>query len=260
VATLNDVLAYLKDLAPEDTALPDDPVGLLIGSASRREITCAGVCLDATPAAVETAVSAGAELVVAHHPLIYRPLKRIDWENDPIGRAVAALVKADAALYAMHTNWDRATVGTNAVLAAKLNLEAVRPLATEGEIALPRIGRLPTPLTLEAFASLVETRLGCGGTSRLRYTQETTTDRIINTVAVCGGAGAFLAADILRAGADAYVTSDVRHHEFIDAAGRGLALFDAGHYATEAPGMMALSKLLRQHFPEINVVWCDSMA
>ena len=78
---------------------------------------------------------------------------------------------------------------------------------------------------------------------------------MIARVAVCGGAGALLLGDVLAAGADAYVTSDVRHHEFLDAAARGLALLDAGHGATETPGMRALARLLPARLPGVEVIW-----
>ena len=251
--TLNDVLTVLRRLAPESTALPDDPVGLLLGQPPEREITKIGVCLDATPGTAHRAVSEGVGLLIAHHPLIYHPLKRID-PGDPISQSVTALLRADAALYAMHTNWDRAEGGINDTLAVLLGLQDVRPLGDDGERALPRVGNVPSPLTLAEFAAFVGTTLKCEGTSTLRV-NAIDPARQIARVAVCGGAGAFLAADALAAGADAYVTSDVRHHEFLDAEGRGLALLDAGHGATEAPGMRALVRLLPTLLPGVDAVW-----
>jgi len=255
VPSLDEILHFLRDLAPEESALPGDPVGLLIGPAAVRPVTTIGVCVDASVGAVATAIHAGSELVVAHHPLIYHPLKRINPAIDPIGRAVGLLVRSETALYAMHTNWDRAAGGINDTLARALSLGEFRPLAAEGERSLPRIGRLPAPMTLAALSHLIEERLDCRGSSSLRHTAFD--NRTIETVAVCGGAGAFLAAEVQRAGAGAYITSDVRHHEFIDAAGRGLALFDAGHYATEAPGMRALADHLAREYPAVRVIRCD---
>lgn len=251
--TLDDILAVLRRLAPEETALPDDPVGLLLGQKPETEIVKISVCLDATPDAARRAVSAGAGLLIAHHPLIYHPLKRVDPE-DPIAQSVSTLIKADVALYAMHTNWDRAENGINDTLAALLGLEDVRPLNDDGARTLPRLGSLPSPRALSDFTRFVGTMLHCEGTSTLRVNAIDPARRITR-VAVCGGAGAFLAADVLAAGADAYVTSDVRHHEFLDAAGRGLALLDAGHGATEAPGMRALLTLLPPLLPGVEMDW-----
>lgn len=251
---LGEILNVLRELAPEETALEEDPVGLLIGGDLDAPIGKVGVCLDVLPDAAARAIAAGVQLLVAHHPLIYRPLQRIDSVHDPVSRAVAALIRADLALYAMHTNWDRAAGGINDTLAGALGLQDARPLGADGAAALPRLGRLPSPCPLADFAHAVETALGCAGTSALRCNDVPRT-KMISHVAVCGGAGAFLAEDARAAGADAYVTSDVRHHEFLDAAARGLALLDAGHDATETPGMRALARLLPGRLPGVSVVW-----
>jgi len=249
--TLDDILTAFRHLAPEETALDKDPVGLLIGRETDG-VTRIGVCLDCTPDAARRAREAGVGLIVAHHPLIYRPLSRIG--TDPVSRAVAALVKADIALYAMHTNWDRAAGGINDTLAECLELSDIRPLGTEGEAALPRIGDLSFPRPLADFVRFVEAALGCAGTSALRVNGVNPAN-MITRVAVCGGAGAGLAEAAQASGAQAYVTSDVRHHEFWEAEARGLALLDAGHGATETPGMRALVRSLPGMLTGVEVVW-----
>lgn len=249
--TLDDILTILRRLAPEETALDGDPVGLLIGREAA-DVTRIGVCLDCTPDAARRAVEAGVGLVVAHHPLIYHPLKRLG--ADPVSRAVATLVRADIGLYAMHTNWDRAAGGINDTLAECLELSDVRPFGTEGEAALPRIGNLSPPRPLADFTRFVESALGCAGTSALRVNGVNPAG-MITRVAVCGGAGAGLAEAARAAGAEAYVTSDVRHHEFWEAEARGLALLDAGHGATETPGMRALVRSLPGLLAGVEAVW-----
>jgi dinuclear metal center YbgI/SA1388 family protein len=255
MATSNDIFAHLERLAPPESALPNDPVGLLIGGGSL-EIGKIGVCLDATPEVARQAVADSVHLLIAHHPLIYHPLKRLDAASDPVAHAVTILVKADITLYAMHTNWDAASGGINDTLAEMLGLRNVRPLGGRNEGALPRLGETAKPLPFADFAHHVETALGCAGTSALRV-NGVAADRIISRVGVCGGAGASLAKAVQAAGADAYVTSDVRHHEFLDAAGRGLALIDAGHAATETPGMRALVPLIIEGLPDVKVIWLD---
>ena len=249
--TLDAILDALRRLAPEETALDQDPVGLQVNRQAR-EIARVGVCLDCTPAAVARAVKAGVGLVIAHHPLIYHPLKRLG--TDPVSQAVTALVRADIALYVMHTNWDRAAGGINDTLAECLELQNVQPLGEGGKAALPRIGDLAAPRPLADFARFVESALGCGGTSALRISGADDT-RMIMRVAVCGGAGAELAGEVQAAGAQAYVTSDVRHNEFWEAEASGLALLDAGHGATERPGMRALCRTLPGLMPGLEAVW-----
>jgi len=249
---LEQVLAMLRGLAPEETALPNDPVGLLIDG-DGRAVRRVGVCLDCTPEAARKAVSLEVDLVAAHHPLIYHPLRRIAPAADPISDAVATLVRAGIGLYAMHTNWDRAHGGINDTLARKLSLRDFRPLGADGLKALPRIGELSTPMTSTEFAAFVSEALGCAGPSALRVNN--VHKERIEVVAVCGGAGAELARDVIAAGADAYVTSDIRHHEFLDATALGLILLDAGHGATETPGMVELIPILQEQLEGVDVVW-----
>ena len=248
---VGDILTVLRRLAPEESALEDDPVGLLVDR-DDAEVTKIGVCLDATPDAAQRAAAAGAQLVAAHHPLIYRPLKRLG--PDPVSIAVKTLIKSDIALYAMHTNWDLAPGGINDTLAECLELMDVQPLGTEGLARLPRLGTLASPRPLADFARFVEKALACAETSALRFSSGDPR-RMVSRVAVCGGAGAELAEAVQVAGADAYVTSDVRHHEFWEAEARGLALLDAGHCATETPGMRALVRILPGLLDGVEVVW-----
>jgi dinuclear metal center YbgI/SA1388 family protein len=248
---ISDILTVLRQIAPEESALDGDPIGLLVDR-DAAEITQIGVCLDATPDAVKRAAAAGVQLVIAHHPLIFRPLKQLG--GDPVSLAVKMLVRNNMALYAMHTNWDLALGGINDTLAECLELCDVKPLGTEGLARLPRLGRLASPRPLVDFARFVEAALGCAETSALRFSSGDSR-RMISRVAVCGGAGAELAEAVQAAGADAYVTSDVRHHEFWEAEARGLALLDAGHCATETPGMRALVRTLPGRLPGVEVVW-----
>ncbi len=248
---ISEVLENLRFLAPEESAVDGDPVGLLVDR-DGAEVHKIGVCLDATPAAVEHAVSAGVQLIAVHHPLIYHPLKRLgpDW----VSAAVKRLVKHDIALYAMHANWDAAPGGINDTLADCLELKEVVPLGTQGLSRLPRLGTLAAPRPLADFARFVEAALGCAETSALRC-GGCDPRQMISRVAVCGGAGAELAEAVQAAGAEAYVTSDVRHHEFLEAEARGLALLDAGHGATETPGMRVLVRTLPARLPGVEVVW-----
>lgn len=256
MAELEEVLTVLRALAPEESALEGDPVGLLIAPPSTRGVRSIGVCLDASVAAVRRAVELGVDLIVSHHPLIYHPIKRIRPETDGVSASVVALVKADIGLYAMHTNWDAAPGGINDTLARELELHDTRPLGTAGPLALPRIGDLVSPMPLREFCAFVADAIGCSGSSQLRVS-DVDPERAVSRVAVCGGAGAFLMDDALKAGADAYVTADIRHHEFVEASSRGIALIDAGHGATERPGMRELALILPERLAGIDVHWLE---
>jgi dinuclear metal center YbgI/SA1388 family protein len=251
---LNQILGYLREIAPEESAYEGDPVGLHI-EPEAAEIDRVAVCLDATLSVAQSAIAYGAQLVVAHHPLIYHPLRRLSTDI-PSAAVAMELVRARVGLYAMHTNWDAAEGGINDTLAEKVRLSNVKRLAPTGQAQIARIGELASPMALNDFAAHIEQRLGCQGTNTLRrLVGRPADDTLIQRVAVCGGAGAFLLADVLHEKADAFVTSDVRHHEFLDAAAAGLALIDAGHEATETPGMRRLADWIAKRFPDLSVVF-----
>jgi len=247
---LSEILKCLRECAPEETAMDKDPVGLLVPPLDK-DIQSIVVSLDAYMPVVEAALEKSAQLIVCHHPLIYTPLKRLD-DSDTISEPVMALVRAGIALYAMHTNWDRAPNGVNDTLADVLGLSDVAVLAENGIGAIARIGSLPAPLSIGDFETRIESALDCQRTSTLRHFPGRNR-RLISRVAVCGGAGGSLIQDAVKAGADALVTSDVRHHEYLEAYGRDLTIFDAGHAATEEPGMRSLANLLAAQFPSVKV-------
>jgi len=249
---LETILEWLRVIAPEESAYAGDPVGLLIHTQDR-DIDAVSVTLDATQAVVRAAVGAGSQLVVCHHPLIYAPLKRVT-TLDPIGEAVCTLAVAGVSLYAMHTNWDRAVGGINDTLAGLLELHEIKPLTETGEPQLARIGVLEEPTTAGVFAGMVSRALGTRNESALRY-DTALDDKPVSRIAVCGGAGASLLPHAIAAGADAFVTADVRHHEFVDASARGFPIYDAGHGATERPGMAELAQRIRAQFPELTVTF-----
>lgn len=249
---LDDLLALLNRYAPERSALANDPVGLLI-EPLQQDITSVIVCLDATAHVAAVAWQHQAQLVVAHHPLIYRPLPKLV-SSESIASVALTLARSGTGLYAMHTNWDAAPGGINDTLAHLLGLSDIRPLGSHAEAALARIGRFSTPISANQLLNTIAGALQPFPTSAVRYPRAVgDTWQKIDTVAVCGGAGSSLAAMAQEQGAQALVTADVRHHEFIDAAARGLLLIDAGHEATEVPGMVALARRLQADAPGITV-------
>lgn len=247
---IQDILSWLRLIAPEDSALDGDPIGCLL-DLRQDEISTVGVCLDATAAVARLAQDDGVKLLVSHHPLIYRPLKQIR-ESDPVGEAVAILIRSGISLYSMHTNWDCAQGGINDVLTSLIGLKNARPAAPEGDAKLIRIGEFEEPLTVSRLAKRIEISINATGQSALRYNPDFA-DIVVKTLAVCGGAGGSLIGDAVEAGADALLTADVKWDQFIRSDGLGFPVLDAGHGATERPGMQALADRLAGEFPDIAV-------
>jgi GTP cyclohydrolase I len=250
--TIRDAIAVLDTLAPPHLALGDDPRGLLIGDL-RAPLTGIVACLDVTHRAVEAARKAGASLIVAHHPLIYQPARTLLAQEAHPGSVVLACARHGLSVACAHTNWDVAEGGINDVLAGLLGLTEVKVLrqtAGESGDGIGRVGLLPEPLSATDFLNKLGNVLGIAP-----RTLTPTRALAVQTVAVCGGAGAGLVPDALAAGADTLVTGDIRHHEFIAAAEQGFLLVDAGHHATENPGARELGRRLGQLLEGVPVTF-----
>jgi dinuclear metal center YbgI/SA1388 family protein len=354
--TVQTVVDALEGIAPSRLCLGNDPRGLLLGDPAS-PVASIGVALDITTEVVEAAVRHGHTMLVAHHPLIYYPVKTLRTSDPFPAPVVARCLRSDIAVACAHTNWDVASGGVNDVLAELLGMVDTRPLRITADteltmivvfvpvdhaetvrqalfaagagaignydecafnlrgtgmfrplagsnptlgshgiresvdevrieciapanlagaivesarkahpyeemahfvaplvnrvdkLGLGRIGGLCSPANANDFLSAVGRALG---TTTVRSSG---VNRIVHKVAVCGGAGAELVADAVTAGADALVTSDVRHHEMVDARERGFLLIDAGHAETETPGSRELARRLRSALPNINVVF-----
>ncbi len=231
---LTEIIEFLEHKAPADTAEEWDNVGLLV-DCGHEEISSAVVALDATPAAIAFAVENGAQLLITHHPIIFSPLKSITGDM-PAANALLGSIS----VLSLHTNLDKAQGGVNDTLAMRLGLQNVH-VANDG---MSRIGELPVPMTVPDFAALVAEKLD----TDVSYTY----GRMVKTVAVCGGGagdGVFTFSDTV----DAYVTGEMKHHEFLAAKSALFTAVAAGHYATEMPVVDTLSGWLRDAFPSLQV-------
>lgn len=237
-ATAGQLFELLKQIAPLELAEPWDNPGLLAGRADA-EVHAVLCALDLTPAVIDEALKAGAELIVTHHPILFRGRKNLR-EDDAEGRMLCALIRGKLALIAMHTNYDNASPGVNDALAAQLGLTDVEVLENGMRLGVTEITRF------SAFAEFVQAKLG--GPAR-RYGDP---ERLIRRVAVLGGAGEDFAAQALAAGADCYVTGEMAYHKGLDAADNGLCVLEAGHAATERPGILALSAALQKAADDVQ--------
>jgi dinuclear metal center YbgI/SA1388 family protein len=239
--TVGDFYDAIDSLAAFGTAESSDHVGLLVGS-RRLPVTGALVALDATDAALEEAVKLGANLIITHHPVVFSGIKRLEAES-----ILYRLIAAGISVISAHTNLDAAKGGVNDTLCGLLGLENVRPLECGMYPGLARIGELRAPLSARELAA--HTR-GAIGVAVVKYTEST---QAIQTVVVCGGAGADLMPDAIAAGAQALVTADAKHHQLIEAKAKDFALLDAGHYATEATVVQPLAERLAVMLPGANI-------
>jgi len=226
------ILDALFEQMPRELAEDYDNVGLLAGSRKNtvKTVLCA---LDLNSRVVDEAVAIGAELIVTHHPILFRGRKNL-CEDDPEGAMLVKLVRAGISLIAMHTNFDAAGNGVNDALAARLGLENI----TAHESGM-RIGDI-METTLASLAGDVENKLG--GVVR-RYGEP---ERTVSAVAVMGGSGGSYGGIALAAGADVFVTGEVSYHTALDLYDRGMCVLEAGHAATELPAVHLMAEKLNK--------------
>jgi len=229
--TLRAVVAALEKLYPPETAQDWDRVGLVTGDLDQ-PVRRVHLAVDPTLAVVQEALDAGADLLVTHHPLLLRGIHSVATTTAK-GETLTRAILGDLAVYCAHTNADVATPGVCDALAAAVGLESVEPLEA-GEYALGRVGTLPAVMSLREFATRVRDGLPAtaGG---IRVSGDP--DASVKRVAVLGGSGDDRFEVVRAAGADVYVTADLRHHPALEeretTRGGPPYLVDAGHWATE---------------------------
>ena len=239
------VYEAMSRIAPPELAEGWDNPGLLVdcGKPVRRALTA----LDITPAVLAEAKRLDCGLIVAHHPVIFAPLKRMDRRDVPF-----LLAEGGVSAICMHTNFDAAEGGVNDTLAGLFGLRGAAPFAN----GCGRVGEVD-PIAVPALAALAQQRLGAlcvpplaGPAVQVKYTDN---GRPVRRLAVISGAGGSLFEEALAAGADCLLTGEASHHAAIDAARLGLGLVAAGHYATEYPALAALAARLQQAVPGLDV-------
>lgn len=243
MSTVTHIYDAIDRLAPFWLTMDFDNTGILVGDRNR-EVSCALLALDCTPAVVEQARQLGAQLIVTHHPVIFHPLKRVN--EDAV---VYLLIRSDIAVISAHTNLDIAQGGVNDALASAIGLRDCRGLELLNEQTgawLGRIGTLPEPLSPEAFAAHIK---ACLNAASVKFAAA---PRAIRTVALCSGSGADCLDAAISAGADALLTSEVKQHEYLAAAAAGISIFDAGHFDTEDIVIEPLRDYLAKEIPDVH--------
>ncbi len=226
----------LEQWAPLSYAEEWDNCGLQVG---RRDKQLNKIMIALTPgeAAIQAAVDAGVDLLLTHHPMIFKPAKTVTTDT-VLGQSIIKLIQNDINLYCAHTNLDMAVGGVNDVLAKALFLQDVEILenVTE-EYGIGRVGNLAEPVSLERFLSIVAAQLGC---NHLAYQGDLS--RTVQRVALCGGSGISYLHAAKKAGADVYVTGDMKYHDAQLASELGICVVDAGHFGTEKQIVNALAE------------------
>ena len=226
---IKQVLSALERFAPLPLQESWDNAGLQLGL-TEAEVSGALLCLDVNEQIVDEAVAKGCNLIVSHHPLLFRGLKQISGA-DYVQRSVIKAIKHDIVIVSMHTNMDNALDGVNWKIAERLGLTDCKFFAQKTvdgiEAGSGVVGNLPLQMDARAFIELVKKQFGvqCAQCNALLQ-------RPISKVAICGGAGDFLLSDAIGEGADAFITGEMHYHQYFGFE-QQIQICVIGHYQSE---------------------------
>ncbi len=226
---IRELLEHIDTFAPFCLAEDWDNSGLLVGSADA-EVRKVGVCLDAVSRAVVSAEEHSCDVIVSHHPVIFRAVKSITDISEQ-GRAILEAIRRNISIIAAHTNWDKAPGGVNDTLAALLGLKDTQPLDELGVC-----GKLPAAMFRPAFLEHVKASWGL---THIDYYGQPAK---ISRVALCGGSGAEFWRAAKKLKADIYLTADMKYHELSDAVNEGLAIGLINHGEMERAAIPELAR------------------
>ncbi|MDU6572762.1 MAG: Nif3-like dinuclear metal center hexameric protein [Gemella haemolysans] len=243
MTTVKDIFNHLNNLADVKLAEKWDNVGLMLGS-NDNEVSRVLVCLDVTTNVVEEAIANNVNLIVSHHPLIFKPLKNIDYTTDFKSRIIRNLIKNDISVISFHTNLDSATLGLNDYLAKILKLNEIQVLfehSLDNTAGLGRIGKLTNPLKLNDFITYIKNCFSLETVSAVIGDEKE-----ISTIALLGGSGADFIYTLPEV--DVYLTGDVGYHAALDAIEMKKNIIDIGHFTENL-----VKDLLLDYISELNV-------
>lgn len=247
---LKDVIAILEEQSPKSFACDWDNVGLLTGREDK-EVKKIYIALDASDEAVKEAVEVEADLLLTHHPLIFKGMKRIVAE-DFIGRRLIQLIQNDVAYYAMHTNFD--VKGMADLAAAMIGLEDSEVLDVTAVVdgkqeGIGRVGKLMEPMTVEECAKFIKAAFSL---KEIKIFGDP--EWILTRAAISPGSGKSEIDHAIVRKADVLITGDIDHHEGMDAAARGLCIMDAGHYGLEHIFIRYMKEYLKERCRELEII------
>jgi dinuclear metal center YbgI/SA1388 family protein len=243
---LRELTDYLETIAPLDLQESYDNAGLIFGDPDA-EISSALISLDCTEEIVDEAIALGCQMVISHHPIVFRGIKKLGFSHY-VDRTMIKAIQNNIAIYAIHTNLDNVlNDGVNQKIAQKLHLDhlqILRPkMSADTElVGSGIIGMLSQPMTEIDFLKHIRENLG---TSLIKHT--VLIGSKVQKIAICGGSGSFLLSDAIRAECDFFITADFKYHEYFEANGQ-IVIADIGHYESEYYTVELIFELLKKKF------------
>ena len=252
--TVKDIAGAIEAFAPRSLQENYDNAGLQVGNPDM-PVSAVLLCLDVTENVLREAAKRECNMIVSHHPLIFKGLKSLTGA-DATQRIVMEALRLGIAIYSAHTNLDSVAEGVSYEMAHSLSLRDLQILAPKEnnpDAGLGVVGNTPSPIpSLEFLRKVKETF----NVSDLRYSAQSP-HYVVRRVALCGGSGSAFIKDAINADADIYISGDIRYHDFTTY-GLDIIIADIGHYESELCSRRILSKIIRESFPECLAFFSES--
>lgn len=251
--TAADIASTIEKFAPLLLQESYDNAGMQVGN-PEMPVSALLLCLDFTEDILQEAIGRGCNMIVSHHPLLFRGLKEITGSNDT-QRIVIEAIRNGIALYSAHTNLDSAKNGVSYEMARMLGIHDIQvlcPNTEDPDTGLGVIGNIPPTPKIEFLRKVKETF----NVKAVRYSDRTS-KLVVKRVALCGGSGAELIGDALKMNADAIVTGDVKYHEMVNF-GQNMLVADIGHFESELCAREIFFRIIRAEYPELPIYFAES--
>lgn len=243
---IKEIIDTLEEFAPLALQEDYDNAGVQVQSVPDEKVSGILLCLDITEDVIDEAVALHCNMIVSHHPLIFRARKKIT-TGDYIGRCICKAIQHGITLYAAHTNLDNAQGGVNFMMAEKIGLKNLRFLLAGAEGGSGLIGELESPMPKSEFLAYVKQTFKAGVA---RFNDCVKPE--VKTVALCGGAGSFLVDEAVGQKADAFITGEISYHHFFGLE-NDILMVELGHYETEQYTIQLLQNIINARFPSIPI-------
>lgn len=245
----SDIISKLEELSPPSFAASWDNPGLLVGRRDKN-VSKVYIALDATDAAIAKAIEYDCDMLITHHPMIFRPIKSV-CEDDFIGRRILRLARHDISYFAMHTNFDVMGMADAAADELKLRNRDVLDVTYEDDLSqegFGRVGNLPSQMTLAECAEYVKRVFDL---DKVKVFGDL--DANVTRAAICPGGGGSVLDAAISSGADVFITGDISYNPGIDAVAKGLYIIDAGHFGTEKLFMPYIKDYISRELPTLGI-------
>jgi dinuclear metal center YbgI/SA1388 family protein len=245
MTTYRDIYSFISEKFPRTLSSSWDNDGLMVCPNIDKEAKKVLISLDVTAKVAEYAKENGFDLILSHHPLVFKPIRQLSCES-PNSKIATNLFASGISVMSFHTRFDAGEGGMNDVLSAKLGLKVVGKFGEDGD-DLGRICELDKTIPFSSLCNLVKDKLGTPNLFAVPWKKE------IKKVAILGGGGGSYIESAAKAGADALITGSVSYNALLDADQIGISVIAAGHYYTEEVFCDAMKELLQAHFSDIKI-------